>query len=132
MKHNLVPLKSSIYWFQSLNENFCHVEWPCGDKWNSLRTFLWLCKLGLAYVRHFVLVASLDNSIDNGFSGHLGTIKIPSWSRSNFFVVDVEVVKHVSNIPLVPTTFRSFRITKLAAFINYIQLWYFLQRFWVP
>lgn len=39
-----------------------------------------ICKhsFGLAHIRHFVFVASLDSGVDDGFSAHLSTTKICS------------------------------------------------------
>jgi len=50
------------------------IECLRGGKWQAIKEHSSLSKLGLAHMRHLIVTASSNNSVDDGFSDHLGAM----------------------------------------------------------
>jgi len=69
-----------------------------------------LAKLGVVHMRYIVSIASSDNSVDDAFINHFGTIKICSLSGLGFLIADIWVGEHISKIPLLLPPFKSSKM----------------------
>jgi len=58
-------------------------------KWQAIKEHSFPRKLGLTCVRQFVLAASLNSGVDNGFNDYLGAKKIYSRRAVGFFVAGI-------------------------------------------
>jgi len=67
-------------------------------------------ELHLAHMRHFVLTASSNNSVHDGFGDHLGTMQICSWKGLGFLDAVFKLGAYISTIPLLPPTFKPSRM----------------------